>query len=799
MARRGKDSSSSTSATDCSASDDTNVTIETAYNADGNVSSITAVNAATGNQTTRYIYGTTLADSDVAMSTLKRAVIYPDSDDTDALGDGTDGIYDRIEFKYDRQQKVTEIKDQQGTVHAFEYDDLGREIHDRVTALGSGVDGSVRRISTTYEVRGMKEKLTSYDNATVGSGSIDNEVQFSYNDFGQVNTDYQEHGAAVNTGTSPKVQYGYATGSDNTIRPTTLTYPDGRVLNYNYGSSGDTNDSLSRIASLIDNDGTTHLADYSYLGQRTFIEVDYPQPDLKYTLIGTAGGNDPDTGDIYLGLDRFGRIKDSLWYAYGSSADADRVKYGYDRMGNRTHREQTVDTNSNHDEFYQYDAIDRLKQMDRGTLSAQKDQISSLNFAQCWSLDSTGNWQGFSEDSDGDSTWDLDQTRTANKVNEITDVTETTGPAWQTPVYNRAGNMTTVPKPADPTTAYTATYDPWNRLVKLEDGANTVAEYRYDAAKRRIVKKTYTGGELDETRHLFYTEPSKWQVIEERVDASTDPDRQFIWGQRYIDDLVLRDRDTSDPRNGTLDERLYCLQDANWNVTSVADSSGTIQERYAYDAYGTPRILTSAFTTRASSNHEWETLYAGYRWDGEMAWSHVRHRVLHPFLGWLQRDPIGYENGLNLYEYVWCCPTTAIDTFGLVGWEDNPYKSPQITEPLPPGMATKLAAIAGCLAGAVVGLALEDFQRGIDERGCIDPPRPIGRYLCNVIGGCLAGMSVAAWATLALWGAANPAVLAAIGGLALLGYLALCGLCREFGANAWMCAPVNLLLDVLGL
>ena len=54
----------------------------------------------------------------------------------------------------------------------------------------------------------MKEKLTSYDNAAVGSGSIDNEVQFAYNDFGQVSTGYQEHGAAVNTGTSAKVQYG---------------------------------------------------------------------------------------------------------------------------------------------------------------------------------------------------------------------------------------------------------------------------------------------------------------------------------------------------------------------------------------------------------------------------------------------------------------------------------------------------------------------------------------------------------------------------------------------------------------
>jgi hypothetical protein len=44
-----------------------------------------------------------------------------------------------------------------------------------------------------------------------------NEVQFAYNDFGQHVTDYQEHGAAVNTSTSPKVEYANTDGSENAI------------------------------------------------------------------------------------------------------------------------------------------------------------------------------------------------------------------------------------------------------------------------------------------------------------------------------------------------------------------------------------------------------------------------------------------------------------------------------------------------------------------------------------------------------------------------------------------------------
>ena len=36
---------------------------------------------ATGDQVTRYLYGTTLDDSEIARSDLLRKVIYPDSDD----------------------------------------------------------------------------------------------------------------------------------------------------------------------------------------------------------------------------------------------------------------------------------------------------------------------------------------------------------------------------------------------------------------------------------------------------------------------------------------------------------------------------------------------------------------------------------------------------------------------------------------------------------------------------------------------------------------------------------------------
>ncbi len=646
-------SSSSSSSGGCSPSDDENVTVQTAYNADGNVSSITAVNASTGNQVTQYVYGSTLSDSDIACSLLKVAEIYPDS---------VSGS-DQITFAYNRQQQVTQVTDQGGTVHAYDYDKLGRQTQDRITTLGSGVDGAVRRIATTYEVRGMKAKLTSYDNPTVGSGTVVNAVQFAYNDFGQLTTDYQSHSGAVNVSTTPKVQYGYASGAANTIRPTMLTYPNGRVLTFSYGA-GSISDRSSRIASIIDDD-STHLVDYDYLGRGTFVVADDTQPDVKWTLVDLSGSNDPDTGDIYSGLDRFGRVKDTRWYDYGSSTDVDRIKYGYDRAGNRIWRENTVaaSLSKEFDELYTYDGVHRLQDMQRGTLNSGHTALTSETFAQCWTLDATGNWSGFRQDDTGDGTWDLVQARTANTVNEITDITNSVGSAWVDPAYSAAGNVTTLPQPNDPTQSYTATYDAWNRLVKLAAGSNTVSEYAYDGAKRRVIQQTYSGGSLSETRHLYYTQPSQWQVVEERVGSSSNPQRQFVLGLRYIDDCVLRDRDTG---GGTLDERLYACQDGNWNVDVIVDTAGDVQERYTYSAYGAPMFLTAGFGTRSASSYAWESLYCGYRFETATALVHIRHRFFVPAQAtWGQRDPAVYLDSANLYEYCQSNPLNRCDAHGL--------------------------------------------------------------------------------------------------------------------------------------
>jgi len=209
------------------------------------------------------------------------------------------------------------------------------------------------------------------------------------------------------------------------------------------------------------------------------------------------------------------------------------------------------------------------------------------------------------------------------------------------------------------------------------------------------------------TRHSFHS--YDWQVLEERVGDSTSADRQFVWGLRYVDDQVLRDRDPTG--NGTLGERCYAFQDANWNAVAISDATGAIQERVTYTAYGMPRFVAGTFAERTSSAYAWETLYSGYRWDELVEAYHVRHRVFLPRLGrWNRQDPIDVEADINLYRYVQNRSTTFIDPFG-----DRPVL------PQAPSEGGGCGSLAGCIGGGVGSLP-GPSSPGIPVRPILSPP-----------------------------------------------------------------------------
>ena len=183
----------------------------------------------------------------------------PDSDDTSpapsgsgVLGNGTDAVYDRVEYQYNRQGQQTQVKDQNQTVHDYLFDAAGRLAEDEVTTLGTGVDGAVRKIAYGYEERGMLNKVTSKQ----ADGTVVDEVLREYNDWGLLTKEYQSHSGPVDAdqnGTPdagvPVVEYLYEDAA-NPTRLTGMVYPNGRELTYDYAAGAD--DALGRVTAILD-------------------------------------------------------------------------------------------------------------------------------------------------------------------------------------------------------------------------------------------------------------------------------------------------------------------------------------------------------------------------------------------------------------------------------------------------------------------------------------------------------------------------------------------------------------------
>jgi YD repeat-containing protein len=127
-----------------------------------------------------------------------------------------------------------------------------------------------------FDTAGRSFQITSYSN-TAGTGTPLNQVQYDYNGYGQLITEYQAHSGSVSTSVTPKVQYRYNEGGDhsdaynNNSRLTAMIYPNGRVLRYEYGSSSGLDYKISRLAFLADDAAGTigaHIEEYQYLVER---------------------------------------------------------------------------------------------------------------------------------------------------------------------------------------------------------------------------------------------------------------------------------------------------------------------------------------------------------------------------------------------------------------------------------------------------------------------------------------------------------------------------------------------------
>jgi RHS repeat-associated protein len=206
-----------------------------------------------------------------------------------------------------------------------------------------------------------------------------------------------------------------------------------------------------------------------------------------------------------------------------------------------------------------------------------------------------------------------------------------------------------------------------------------------DAGNRRV-RKTVTNGGLAGNIPNGTTDSCwfGWQTMEERnpyggTGGTDTPLKQYIWGS-YIDEcLQLNLLAVAGPQQLAVGV-YYPLQDTLYRTMALVNSSGTPVEAYDTDPYGNTLIFTGPgpdgtwFTDDdlQSSYGANNIIYCGYRYDAETENYYVRNRYYSPSLGrWIQRDPIGYAGGINLYEYVAERAVVAVDPSGLLTEADG--------------------------------------------------------------------------------------------------------------------------------
>ncbi len=195
-----------------------------------------------------------------------------------------------------------------------------------------------------------------------------------------------------------------------------------------------------------------------------------------------------------------------------------------------------------------------------------------------------------------------------------------------------------------------------------------------------------SGAIFSPTTETDFYYSSMGQIIQEDSVSSgvSTLSMQYVWGEAYVNELILRDSnadgDTSTGNLGKsgsgLEQRLYALQDANYDITSLVDTTGTVQQRMLYDAWGNPTYTDSSYDV-TGNGYNFAYGWQGGRTDpvtglitfnatgnGRTTYDPTMHT-------WLQPDNGGYVDSMNRYQMERGNPVDALDPTGLDELGDN--------------------------------------------------------------------------------------------------------------------------------